>query len=122
MRLKDPKKLTFRKNAGAWLAKKRKAARLSQRDLQNSLGIKSKSVVSQMELGKMAVPVDQYAAYASALGLSLGRFSRGYFKRREPEIFACLYFTETPSTSADQQAHRNDDPDFPEPSFSADLD
>jgi transcriptional regulator with XRE-family HTH domain len=90
-----PKGTELRKQAGAWLQERRKAAGLSQIDLAQRLGLKYYTFVSQVENGFGRVPTDTMEAWARALGLAPGAFARHLLAFYEPELHRLLFERKT---------------------------
>lgn len=86
-----PKGMELRKQAGAWLQARRKAAGLSQIDLAARLGLKYYTFVSQVENGFGRVPTDSMEAWARALGIAPGEFARHLLTFYEPELHKLLF-------------------------------
>jgi transcriptional regulator with XRE-family HTH domain len=80
----DAKRL--RKEAGAWLQAKRKAAGLPQIQLAEKLGLKYYTFVSQVENGFGRAPSESMEAWASALGLAPAEFARHLLSYYDPEL------------------------------------
>jgi transcriptional regulator with XRE-family HTH domain len=86
-----PRSLELRKKAGAWLQERRKAAGLSQVDLAGQLGLKYYTFVSQVENGFGRVPIDSMEAWAHALRVKPGEFTRHLLRFYEPELHRLLF-------------------------------
>ena len=59
-------------NVGENIAKARKLAGLTQEELANRVGYKTKTAVNKIELGKRDLPQKKIAAFADALGVTPG--------------------------------------------------
>ena len=90
-----PKGSDLRKQAGAWLQGRRKAAGLSQIDLAARLGLKYYTFVSQVENGFGRVPTDSMEAWARALNIAPGEFARHLLAWYEPELHKLLFEVES---------------------------
>jgi transcriptional regulator with XRE-family HTH domain len=86
-----PKGLEMRKQAGAWLQERRKAAGLSQIDLAERLGLKYYTFISQVENGFGRVPTDSMEGWAKALGIAPAEFARRLLAFYEPELHRLLF-------------------------------
>ena len=86
-----PAPVDLRKRAGAWLQEKRKAARLSQIELAQRLGLKYYTFISQVENGFGRVPSDSMEAWARALGIAPPAFARELLAYYEPELHKLLF-------------------------------
>lgn len=86
-----PKSLEMRKQAGAWLQERRKAAGLSQIDLADRLGLKYYTFISQVENGFGRVPTDSMEGWAKALGIAPAEFARRLLAFYEPELHKLLF-------------------------------
>ena len=58
----------YNKKIGAYLAKERKAKKISQQQIADTLGV-SKSAVSCWELDKRTIYAEQMISYCDALGI-----------------------------------------------------
>ncbi len=80
-----------RQEGGAWLRALREKARLSQRELAESVGQVYYSFVSQIEAGKGRVPIAQMELWANALQVSHSYFARGVLKFYDPITHDMLF-------------------------------
>jgi transcriptional regulator with XRE-family HTH domain len=86
-----PRGVELRKQAGAWLQGRRKAAGLSQIELAQRLGLKYYTFISQVENGFGRVPSDSMEAWARAVGVAPGEFARQLLRFYEPELHKLLF-------------------------------
>jgi transcriptional regulator with XRE-family HTH domain len=85
----DAKRL--RKETGAWLQAKRKAAGLSQIQLAEKLGLKYYTCVSQVEIGLGRVPSESMEPWARALGLAPAEFAWHLLSYYDPALHRLLF-------------------------------
>lgn len=85
----DVKKL--RQDAGRWLKELREAARLSQRQLSDKVGIEYYTFVSQLESGRGRIPPDRYEVWANALGQDPREFVKTLLAFYDPETYRILF-------------------------------
>jgi transcriptional regulator with XRE-family HTH domain len=86
-----PRVVELRKQAGAWLQARRKAAGLSQIELAQRLGLKYYTFISQVENGFSRVPSDSMESWARALGIAPAEFARHLLAYYEPELHKLLF-------------------------------
>ena len=86
-----PKAAELRKQAGAWLQARRKAAGLSQIELAARLGLKYYTFVSQVENGFGRVPTGTMEPWARALKVPPAAFVRRLLAWYEPELYRLLF-------------------------------
>jgi transcriptional regulator with XRE-family HTH domain len=86
-----PKTAELRRQAGAWLQARRKAAGLSQVDLAARLGLKYYTFVSQVENGFGRVPTESMEAWARALAIEPSAFARRLLSFYDPELHRLLF-------------------------------
>jgi len=86
-----PKAVERRKQAGAWLQARRKAAGLSQIELAARLGLKYYTFVSQVENGFGRVPTGTMELWARALNVAPAEFVRRLLAWYEPELYRLLF-------------------------------
>jgi transcriptional regulator with XRE-family HTH domain len=81
----------LRREAGAWLQAKRKAAGLSQLQLAERLGIRYYASVSQVETGFGRVTSESMEPWARALGLAPAEFARRLLSYYDPTLHRLLF-------------------------------
>lgn len=84
-------RLRSRRAAGQWLQKLRRATGLTQAELAARVGLRYYAFVSQVEGGLSRLPVALQAAWACALGVEIGVFSRKLLMWYEPELHRLLF-------------------------------
>ena len=87
----DEEVKALRREGGAWLKQLRENAGLSQRELAAKLGIEYYTFISQMEIGRVRVPPDQYRAMAAALGIDPAVLVRELMRFYDPITYAILF-------------------------------
>ena len=90
----DPEVQELRRAAGLWLRDLRETRGLSQRELAAKLGVKYYTFISQLETGRGRVPPDQYAAWASALGVDPTAFVKKLLSFYDPVTYDFLFRNE----------------------------
>ena len=81
----------LRKKGGAWLKKARLAAKLTQKQLADQLGLPYYTFVSQIEGGYGRIPPNLYEAYARALGIDAKEFARAMVMFYDPFTYKALF-------------------------------
>jgi len=81
----------LRRQAGRWLKEAREAARLTQAELAERVGLRYYTFVSQVESGVGRVPIDLQAVGAEALGLDPRDFARRLLRLYEPGLHRLLF-------------------------------
>lgn len=81
----------LRQQAGRWLKQAREAAKLTQAELAERVGLRYYTFVSQVESGVGRVPIETQEAWARALGLEPGELARTLLRYYEPELYRLLF-------------------------------
>jgi transcriptional regulator with XRE-family HTH domain len=89
--MKHPSSLNKRRQAGAWLKKLRMDAGLTQSGFAERLGFPYYAVVSQVETGRIRVPIQKLQAWAEAVGVDPTEFTKRLLSFYEPELHRLLY-------------------------------
>jgi transcriptional regulator with XRE-family HTH domain len=83
--------LKLRREAGAWLMKRRVAAGLTQKDLAKLVGLDYYTFISAMENGRQRVPPERYETFARALQMEPHEFAKVMLRYDNPEAFRLLF-------------------------------
>jgi transcriptional regulator with XRE-family HTH domain len=86
---------TNRRIVGDYIANKRMARGLTQRELGKALGMLDTSV-SAIELGRNSLAPERYAEMADALGVGRKSYARLLLRYYNPWLFAMLYPDQLP--------------------------
>lgn len=97
----------LRKAGGRWLRERREAARLTQRQLAEAIGIEYVTLISQIEAGRGRVPPDRYRAWAQAIGMSPRDFVREILRFYDPVTYHLLFEDESSSAAMSDRTTRS---------------
>lgn len=81
----------LRKLGGSWLAKQRRMADLTQREVALKLGVAYYTFISQLENGVGRVPPDLYIPYARTLGMPSAEFTKRVLMYYDPFTYQALW-------------------------------
>jgi hypothetical protein len=83
--------LDLRRQGGRWLRERREAARLSQRQLAERVGVEYYTFVSQLEAGHGRISPRRYRDWAMALSLDPGDFVTELLRYYDPITYDILF-------------------------------
>jgi transcriptional regulator with XRE-family HTH domain len=83
--------LDLRRKGGRWLRERREAARLSQRQLAERVGVEYYTFVSQLEAGHGRISPRRYRDWAAALGLDPEVFVTELLRYYDPITYEILF-------------------------------
>ena len=83
--------LDLRRKGGRWLRERREAARLSQRQLAERVGVEYYTFVSQLESGHGRIAPARYRDWAAALGLEPDAFVTELLQYYDPITHDILF-------------------------------
>src|SRR4029078_3849650 len=87
----EPQAKRLRKKAGTWLKELRGRAGLSQIQVDEMLGFKYYTFISQVENGFGRVPTESLEAWATALGVEPSDFARRFFVYYDLDLHRSLF-------------------------------
>jgi transcriptional regulator with XRE-family HTH domain len=99
---------TNRRLFGNYIADKRLARGLTQRELGKALGM-TDTAVSAIELGRNSLSPERYTQTADALGVGRKQFARTVLRFYDPWLFSMLYPEQMPESVVDQLPTRRRD-------------
>lgn len=83
--------LDLRRKGGRWLREQREAARLSQRQLAERVGVEYYTFVSQVEAGHGRISPRRYRDWAAALGINPEIFVTELLRYYDPITYDILF-------------------------------
>ena len=88
---KDTRKTRNHVEIGAFLKAERERAGMTQKALADEIGLSYYTMISQMELGYIAVPPSLWVPIANALGLKRSSFVLEMLLEIQPEVYRALF-------------------------------
>lgn len=86
-----PQAKELRKKAGAWIARLRKKAGLTQRELAVHLGLNYYTYISQVENGDSTLASHHYEKCAKIFGMDCAEFGKEMLRYYDPFTYKCIF-------------------------------
>lgn len=86
-----PDNARLRKEAGHYLRRLREAAKLTQHQVAQRVGIEYYTMISQVERGASRVPPDRLQSWAEALGVDTREFTKRLLRYYDPYSWQIIF-------------------------------